>query len=178
MPDLCLPKLTLVIGGAASGKSVFAEKAVRGSGLAPVYIATAQARDDEMAARISRHRDRRGSAWRLVEAPVDLPAALAGVMPGSAVLVDCLTLWLTNLLLDDRDLDAAADALTGALATCAAPVVCVSNEVGHGIVPENALARRFRDVQGRLNQRVAARAELVVAVMAGLPLALKGALPE
>jgi len=178
MSDLCLPKLTLVIGGAASGKSAFAERFLQNSRLRNVYIATAQVWDDEMAARISRHRDRRGPAWRLIEAPVDLPAALASVMPGSAVLIDCLTLWLTNLMLDDQDVDAATDALTGALAKCAAPVVCVSNEVGHGIVPENALARRFRDAQGRLNQIVAARADLVVAVMAGLPLTLKGTLPE
>ncbi|MBW7921530.1 MAG: bifunctional adenosylcobinamide kinase/adenosylcobinamide-phosphate guanylyltransferase [Rubellimicrobium sp.] len=173
-----LPRLTLVLGGAASGKSAFAEGLLLGSGFAPVYVATAEARDAEMTARITRHRAARaGRGWRNIEAPRDLPGALAGVAAGEAVLVDCATLWLTNLLLADADLDAAEVALWPALATVPGPVVVVSNEVGAGIVPENALARRFRDVQGGFNRRLAARAGLVVAVMAGLPLALKGDLP-
>jgi len=171
------PGLTLVLGGAASGKSAFAENLIRLSGLRPVYIATAEVRDDEMAARISRHRDRRGADWCNLEAPRALAAALADRAAGEAVLVDCLTMWLSNHLLDEADLAAEGAALSDALAACAAPVVAVSNEVGHGVVPGNALARRFREAQGWLNQRIAARAGCVVLVTAGLPLALKGRLP-
>jgi len=175
---LPLPNLTLVLGGAASGKSCFAEGLVTSSGRAPVYIATAQAWDAEMAARIAAHRDARaGAGWRTLEEPAALPAALAAVTAGEAVLIDCATLWLSNLMLADADLPPAETALIAALAACPAPVVIVSNEVGQGIVPDNALARRFRDAQGGLNRRLAARAGLVVAVMAGLPLVLKGALP-
>lgn len=169
-----LPPLTLVTGGAASGKSRLAEARVLRCGLAPVYIATAQAWDDEMRAKIARHRARR-SGWREIETPIDLPGALTSLTGGEAALVDCLTLWLTNLMLDDLDVEGAEDALCAALAGCAAPVVCVTNEVGQGIVPDSALGRRFRDAQGQLNQRIAARADSVVAVMAGLPLVLKGA---
>ncbi len=173
-----LPKLTLVLGGARSGKSRLAEALVLGSGLAPVYIATAEAHDDEMAARIASHRaDRDGRGWRTVEAPLDITAALAGVAAGEAALLDCATLWLSNALLAKADLAAEEAALLLALAACAAPVVVVSNEVGSGIVPDNALARAFRDAQGRLNQRLAAAAGLVVLVAAGLPLVLKGRLP-
>ncbi len=120
--------------------------------------------------RIAQHREDRGEDWTTVEAPLDLSGALAQVPAGAVVLVDCATLWLTNHLLAERDLDAETRRLLAALAACAAPVAVVSNEVGWGIVPDNALARRFRDAQGRLNQRLAARADLVVGVMAGLPL--------
>lgn len=173
-----LPALTLVIGGARSGKSAFAERLVRGSGRPRRYIATAEAWDDEMRARIAQHRADRGNGWLTVEAPLDLPAALAQVPPDEAVLIDCATLWLTNHLLADHDIAAESSALLGAITACAAPVVIVSNETGWGIVPENALARRFRDEQGRLNQRLAAAAHLVVTVIAGLPLALKGQVPD
>ncbi len=173
-----LPALTLVIGGARSGKSAFAERLVTGSGRPRRYIATAEAWDDEMRTRIAQHRTDRGSGWMTVEAPLDLSAALAQVPPDQAVLIDCATLWLTNHLLADHDIAAEATTLLAALAACAAPVVVVSNETGWGIVPENALARRFRDEQGRLNQRLAAAASLVVTVMAGLPLALKGQVPD
>lgn len=172
-----LPPLTLVVGGARSGKSALAERLVAASGRPRRYIATAEAWDDEMRDRIARHRLDRGSDWTTVEAPLDLPAALADTTADEAVLIDCATLWLTNHLLADHDLPAEASRLLTALATCPAPVVIVTNETGWGIVPENALARRFRDEQGRLNQRLAAEADLVVTVIAGLPLVLKGALP-
>lgn len=171
------PALALVIGAARSGKSCFAEGLITATPRPRRYIATAEARDDEMRARIARHRADRGSAWTTVEAPLDLGRALAAARPDEVVLIDCATLWLTNHLLADHDLDAEVAALLAALAACPAPVVVVSNEVGAGIVPDNALARRFRDEQGRLNQRLAARAELVVTVIAGLPLVLKGQLP-
>ncbi len=174
---IVLPRLTLVTGGARSGKSRWAEGLARRSGLARRYIATAQAWDDEMAARIARHRTDRGTDWDTVEAPLDLCAALAAAPPGSVTLVDCLTLWLTNHMLADHDLAAETAALAGTLAAMTAPVILVTNEVGWGIVPDNALARAFRDAQGRLNQQLAAESDLAVAVLAGLPLALKGTLP-
>jgi adenosylcobinamide kinase/adenosylcobinamide-phosphate guanylyltransferase len=172
-----LPALTLVIGGARSGKSAFAEGLVTATTRPRRYIATAEAWDDEMRDRIARHQLDRGGDWLTVEAPLDLPAALSATRVGEVVMVDCATLWLTNHLLADHDLDAQTAALVAALAACPAPVVIVSNEVGWSIVPENALARQFRDAQGRLNQRLAAQAGLVVTVIAGLPMVLKGQLP-
>lgn len=172
-----LPRLTLVIGGARSGKSRQAEALVTATGRRRRYIATAQAFDAEMHERIARHRTDRGGEWITVEAPLDLAGALAGAGADEVVLVDCATLWLTNVILADKDPEAAGAVLRDALRACAAPVVVVSNELGWSIVPENALARRFRDAQGRLNQSLAAEAGLVVAVIAGLPLVLKGALP-
>ncbi|MBC7133356.1 MAG: bifunctional adenosylcobinamide kinase/adenosylcobinamide-phosphate guanylyltransferase [Roseovarius sp.] len=172
-----LPRLTLVLGGAASGKSAFAEGLVLGSGGAPVYLATAQAHDDEMRAKLRRHRARRGPLWRTVETPHDPGPALGAATAGETVLLDCATMWLSNHLLAGSDPARAEAALVAALEGCAAPVVVVSNEVGLSVVPENALARRFREAQGALNQRLAARAGLVVLVAAGLPLVLKGALP-
>ncbi|WP_306047833.1 bifunctional adenosylcobinamide kinase/adenosylcobinamide-phosphate guanylyltransferase [Nioella sp. MMSF_3534] len=175
---MSLPGLTLVIGGAASGKSAQAEALVRDHGGQRVYVATAQAFDDEMRAKISAHQEMRaGDGWRTVEAPFDVVGALDGLGSGDVVLLDCATFWLTNLLLSERDWQAEADTLIAALKACPAPVVVVSNETGQGIVPENALARAFREAQGRLNQRLAAEAGLVVAVMAGLPLVLKGEAP-
>ena len=172
-----LPPLTLVVGGARSGKSAFAERLITASARPRRYIATAEAWDDEMRDRIARHLRDRGADWATVEAPLALAAALADARPGEAVLVDCATLWLTNHLLADSDLAAETTRLLDALAASPAPVVIVTNETGWGIVPENALARRFRDEQGRLNQRLAAGAELVVTVIAGLPMVLKGNLP-
>ncbi|WP_420395826.1 bifunctional adenosylcobinamide kinase/adenosylcobinamide-phosphate guanylyltransferase [Nioella sp.] len=175
---MSLPGLTLVIGGAASGKSAHAEALVRDHGGQRVYIATAQAFDDEMHAKIAAHQEMRaGDGWRTVEAPFDVVEALSGLGSGDVVLLDCATFWLMNLLLAERDWQEEAEALIAALLACPAPVVVVSNETGQGIVPENALARRFREAQGRLNQRLAAEAGLVVAVMAGLPLVLKGVAP-
>ena len=170
------PRLVLVLGGARSGKSAFAENLARAHGGAKSYIATAEAWDDEMRARIRAHRQSRGEDWTSLEAPLDLPNAL-GAAPSGVVLIDCATLWLTNLILAEQDVAAATEALTRALGASPNTVIIVSNEVGWSIVPENALARRFRDEQGRLNQTIAAQADLVVAVMAGLPMVLKGTLP-
>ncbi|MYZ49482.1 bifunctional adenosylcobinamide kinase/adenosylcobinamide-phosphate guanylyltransferase [Propylenella binzhouense] len=165
----------LVLGGARSGKSAHAEALAAASGLERVYVATAEPRDAEMGERIAHHRARRGALWRTVEAPDALEQAVAAeAAPGRAVLVDCLTLWLSNLLLAGADLESRCRALSGLVGRLPGLLVLVSNEVGLGIVPENALARRFRDAQGRLNQDVAARADRVVFVAAGLPLSLKG----
>lgn len=170
--------LSLVIGGANSGKSDIAEKMIVFSGLPKVYLATAQAFDDEMAAKIARHRADRGPQWLTIDAPLAAGAALLGVQSGQIVLLDCATMWLSNHLLAGSDLAHEQAALLDALAHCPAPVVVVTNEVGQGIVPDNALARRFREAQGRLNRALAAQAGQVVGVMAGLPFALKGALPK
>ena len=166
-------RLTLILGGARSGKSRYAEGLVTALPGPWTYVATAEARDSEMAERIAAHRARRGTGWTTIEAPRDLAGALAahGKTP---VLVDCLTLWLSNVLLADADVDAEIAQLESSLAHVAAPIVLVANEVGFGIVPDNALGRRFRDLQGLLNQRIAARADRVVLVVAGLPLTLKG----
>lgn len=172
-----LPSLSLVTGGARSGKSRFAETLAQQSGRACRYIATAQALDSEMAQRIARHRADRGAGWETIEAPLDLGPALAAATPDSVTLIDCATLWLTNHLLAGHDLAARTAALLDALDRCAGPVIVVTNEVGWGIVPGDALSRAFRDEQGRLNQHLAQRAGLVVAVLCGLPLALKGQLP-
>ncbi|RVT87103.1 bifunctional adenosylcobinamide kinase/adenosylcobinamide-phosphate guanylyltransferase [Rhodobacteraceae bacterium CCMM004] len=173
-----MPKIALILGGAASGKSDVAETVVLASGLRPVYIATAQPFDDEMRAKIAAHRAARDATWDTIESPLDLVTPLRAAASDSFVLVDCLTLWLSNLLLAGRDPDAETAALLDALAAAAGRVALVSNEVGQGIVPDNALARRFRNAQGRLNRRLAAVADPVVGVMAGLPFALKGTLPR
>ena len=172
-----LPNLTLIIGGAASGKSDFAEGLVTACGKSRIYLATAQAHDGEMVAKISRHQKSRGEGWRTVEVPLDLSNALGTATANDVVLLDCATLWLTNHLIADSDLQATQRTLLQTLANCKAPVVIVTNEVGTGIVPENALARKFREAQGRLNQRLAAQADLAVMVIAGLPMVLKGNLP-
>ena len=168
--------LTLVTGGARSGKSRFAEGLVTATQRPRVYIATAQAWDDEMRSRIADHRNQRGADWTTLDAPYDLAGALRGVDGGAAVLVDCLTLWLTNVMLAEADIAAESAALLEALAACPAPITVVTNELGWSIVPENALARRFRDAQGRLNQQIAAQADRVITVISGLPLVLKGSL--
>ncbi|MDV7142210.1 bifunctional adenosylcobinamide kinase/adenosylcobinamide-phosphate guanylyltransferase [Tropicimonas sp. TH_r6] len=170
-------QITLVLGGASSGKSAYAENLVTSSGRRRVYLATAQAFDSEMEAKISAHRSQRGPDWRTIDAPHDLAAALDALPEGHAVLLDCATMWLSNRMLADADIETEAEALLDALARCASPVVVVSNEVGLCGVPDTPLARRFRDLQGRLNRRIAERAARVIAVMAGLPLALKGDLP-
>lgn len=172
-----LPELTLIIGGAASGKSDFAEGLVTASGNSRIYLATAQAHDAEMTAKINRHQKTRGAGWRTIEAPLDLSNALGSASAGDVVLLDCATLWLTNQLMAEADLQIAQTTLLKSLTSCKAPVVVVSNEVGTGIVPENALARKFREAQGRLNQRLAAQSDLAVTVIAGLPMVLKGTLP-
>lgn len=165
---------TLVLGGARSGKSRFAEQLACESGLARVYLATATAGDDEMCARIAHHRAQRGDGWRTVEEPLALVDALtreAG--EGRVVLVDCLTLWLSNLMHAARDVEAETKALAEWLRDARHPVLLVSNEVGLGLVPETPLGRDFRDAQGRLNQAIAAAVPNVAFVAAGLPLWLK-----
>jgi len=169
-----LPRLTLVMGGARSGKSRHAETLVTALPPPWTYIATAQAFDDEMRERIALHRGRREPGWTTLDAPLDLPQAIdSAARDASPVLVDCLTLWLTNIMLAERDIPAETDALHAALERAKAPVVLVSNEVGLGIVPDNALARRFRDEAGRLHQQLAARADRVFFMVAGLPMTVK-----
>lgn len=169
--------LRLIIGGARSGKSAraqaLAEREAGRRGGRPVMIATAEALDAEMGERIARHRAARGPEWRTLEAPLDLAAALSQVAAEECVVVDCLTLWLSNLMLAGREVEAATEALIAAAARCAGEVVLVSNEVGMSIVPENALARRFRDEAGRLNRRAAEAADEVEVMFAGLSLRLK-----
>ena len=173
-----LPALTLVLGGARSGKSRHAEALVLGHaeviGELPVYIATAEAGDDEMAARIAKHQARRGSRWRSEEAPLALAEAITGCAgTGQPILIDCLTLWLSNILLAERDIAAETAGLLECLARALEPVVCVANEVGLGIVPEHSLGRSFRDHAGRLNQQITERAGRVDFIAAGLPITLK-----
>jgi adenosylcobinamide kinase/adenosylcobinamide-phosphate guanylyltransferase len=167
-------RLTLVLGGARSGKSRYAEGLVTAEPPPWIYVATAQALDAEMSERIDVHRTRRAKGWQTIEAPDDLADSLATQPEAAPMLIDCLTLWLSNRMLADADVEAETARLEAALERRAGPVVLVSNEVGFGIVPDNALARRFRDQQGRLNQRIAARAERVVLVVAGLPMIVKG----
>jgi adenosyl cobinamide kinase/adenosyl cobinamide phosphate guanylyltransferase len=168
------PRRTFVLGGARSGKSRYAEGLITALPSPWIYVATAQPGDAEMAERIAVHRARRGAGWQTIEAPDDLAHALEAAPAGASVLVDCLTLWLSNRMLADADVDAELDHLEEALNCRAGTMVLVSNEVGFGIVPDNALARRFRDLKGRLNQRIAARADRVALVVAGLPLIVKG----
>ncbi|MGH6674513.1 MAG: bifunctional adenosylcobinamide kinase/adenosylcobinamide-phosphate guanylyltransferase [Xanthobacteraceae bacterium] len=173
------PQMTLVLGGASSGKSRYAESLIAAlpTPWNPpwVYIATAEAGDAEMAARIKVHRARRDANWRTIEAPRDLKAALATCGRAPA-LVDCLTLWLSNLMLAHADIEKEVGQLQEAVFEMKTPVVLVANEVGSGIVPDTPLGRMFRDWQGTLNQRIAARADRVVLMVAGLPLAVKGKL--
>lgn len=168
--------MTLVLGGAASGKSVFAENLLLNSGLRPVYLATGQAWDDETQAKIDIHKSRRNDNWQTVETPVAIAAPLAERRTGEAVLIDCATMWLSNMMLADAQLETMNEVFLGAVQACPVPVVVVSNEVGQGIVPENALARRFREAQGRLNIALAQKADCAVQIVAGLPNVLKGAL--
>lgn len=167
-------KVTLVTGGARSGKSRYGESLIMALPPPWVYVATAEAGDAEMAARIADHQARRSTDWTIIEAPHELAGIFSRIDEAAPVLVDCLTLWLSNRLLADADLEKETEKLAGALAHHPGPAVLVTNEVGSGIVPDNALARRFRDAQGRLNQRMAALADRVVLVVAGLPLVLKG----
>ena len=167
----------LVLGGARSGKSTFArqmaEQTAAHCGALPVMIVTAQAFDDEMHARISAHQAERGGSWRTIEAPIELPAAVDGLAPGDVVVIDCLTLWLSNLMLNDHDIAAGVNDLCRAVQAAQAWFAIVSNEVGWGIVPDNALARRFRDEAGRLNQRMAEIADRVELIVAGCALTIK-----
>jgi len=173
-PSLFALRPTLVLGGARSGKSRFAEQLARESGLVRVYLATATAGDDEMRVRIAHHRAQRGDGWRTVEEPLALVDVLSRETgEGRIVLVDCLTLWLSNLMHGSRDVDAETKALAEWLRGTRHSVLLVSNEVGLGLVPETPLGRDFRDAQGRLNQAIAAAVPNVAFVAAGLPLWLK-----
>jgi len=175
-----LPPLILVLGGARSGKSRYAEALVEGAAACGTYCATAEPKDAEMAARIAVHRARRDSGgrsvfWRTIEAPLAVAEAIAAAAnPERPLLVDCLTLWLSNLMLAEVPIDQAFATLHMALRDAAGPIVLVANEVGLGLVPETPLGRRFRDTAGHLNQEIAALADRVVFVAAGLPLVLKG----
>ena len=172
------PGVTLVLGGARSGKSRFAESLAPGGGVQCVYVATAEPVDDELASRIAVHRARRGPAWRTVETPIGLAQAIGREStPRTWLLVDCLTVWLGNLMHHGLDVDAAREALLESLAAAPGPVVLVANEVGLGIVPDNAMARAFRDHAGRLNQTVARMAGMVCFVAAGIPVTLKDTQP-
>lgn len=171
-----VPRLTLVLGGARSGKSAFAESLVEKTGLARLYLATGQAFDNEMEERIAAHKQgREGRGWVTVEEPLDLAGALCSrTAPNRIVLVDCLTLWLSNLMMDDRDIKSEFASLAYICPDLAGPVVFVSNEVGMGIVPDNAMSRAFRDHAGLLHQKIAELADCVYFVAAGLPLKMKG----
>lgn len=169
-----LPDITLVLGGARSGKSAHAERLIEAAAAGGVYLATAEPGDDEMAERIRRHRLRRGPAWTTVEEPIDVAGVLrAHAAPDRPVLVDCLTLWLSNVMATGSDVRSEREQLIGALAAAGGPVVLVSNEVGLGLVPETPLGRAFRDEAGWLNQAVATAAQRVILVAAGIPLTLK-----
>ncbi|MER8857748.1 bifunctional adenosylcobinamide kinase/adenosylcobinamide-phosphate guanylyltransferase [Mesorhizobium sp. M0757] len=170
MPDR---SLTFIIGGARSGKSVHAESLATALPPPWAYIATAQAYDGEMRERIAQHRSRRGEGWATVDAPLDLAGAIEALPDNQPVLVDCLTLWLTNHMLADHDLEGECRRLADVLSRPRGPWFVVSNEVGQGIVPDNALARRFRDAAGRLNQQIAVVADMVLLMVAGLPLKVK-----
>ena len=171
--------ITLVLGGARSGKSAYAQKQAEQAATAirrrPLMIATAEAFDDEMRDRIDRHRTERGDGWRTLEAPLDLAAAVRDLDADDVVVIDCLTLWLSNQMLRDHDLPAAMNDLTAALAACPAALWVVSNEVGWSLVPDNPLGRRFRDEAGRLNQGVAAIADAACLIVAGMRLDLQRA---
>ncbi|MDE0590343.1 bifunctional adenosylcobinamide kinase/adenosylcobinamide-phosphate guanylyltransferase [Halocynthiibacter sp. C4] len=173
-----LPNLTLVLGGVASGKSDFAERLAVESGLNRIYLATAQAFDDDMKSKIERHKSSRGSGWTTIEEPVDIEPKFVNASSRDVILLDCATLWLSNLLLAEFDVEARTMALLSALTDCNAPVIIVSNEVGGGGIAATSLARRFANAQGKLNQELAAASDTVITVMAGLPLTLKGKLPE
>ncbi len=172
-----LPALTLVLGGAASGKSAYAENLLLSSDLELFYVATARALDAETKAKIKLHQIRRGPRWTAVEAHGKLSDVLGETHDAHGVLLDCTTMWLTNRLMASMPLEDAPEVFLKEVAGTKGHLVVVSNEVGQGIVPENAMARAFREAQGRLNIAIAQRAGLVVQVVAGLPNVLKGTLP-
>ena len=164
----------LVLGGARSGKSRYAQQRAEALAGRHLFIATAEAWDDEMRDRVARHRADRSAIWETLETPLELAAAIEAQRgPGAVVLVDCLTLWATNLLLGEHDIDAATEALCAEIARFDGRIILVANEVGLGIVPDNALARRFRDVAGQINQAVARTVDEAVFIAAGLSLKLK-----
>lgn len=172
-----LPKGTFILGGAASGKSEWAETLILSSDLPVIYLATGRIEDAETKNRVKVHKSRRDARWTTIEEPLDLTQPLVNLRADTPVLIDCATMWLSNQMMADADLNCATETLLDALRGCAAPWVIVSNEVGHGIVPDNKLARQFREAQGRLNIALAREADLAVMIIAGLPQVLKGALP-
>lgn len=175
---MSIPPLSLVLGGSSSGKSAFAESLVRFSGLARVYIATADPDDATLSDSITAHQEARlGQNWRTIEAPLEAASAMAGLETEEIALLDCASVWLGNVMRSGKGWDDETELLADTLAEMRAPVVIVSCEVGHGLVPKNSLAREYRRAQGRLNQLLAAQADLVVQVTAGLPIVLKGDLP-
>ena len=166
---------SFILGGARSGKSRRALALAEAAGQNRIFIATAEASDDEMAERITLHQSERGLGWSTIEAPLDVAAALRDAGgSGDVVLVDCLTLWLSNLIHHDKDVDTETARLCETISTMPVPVILVSNEVGLGLVPETPLGRTFRDAQGRLNQTVAQICDRVEFITAGLPITLKG----
>ncbi len=166
----------LVLGGARSGKSAYALKLAETCAAERLYLATAEAGDEEMAARIARHRAERGEGWTTLEEPLEVASALAAeARPGRVAVVDCLTLWLSNLMLAGREPGAAIAGLARAIGDLAGPAILVSNEVGLGIVPEHRLGREFRDWQGRANREIAEACDAAVFIAAGLPVQLKPA---
>ena len=170
-----MAKSYLILGGARSGKSRRALELAEGAGQRPIFIATAEALDAEMSARIERHKAERGSAWTTMEAPLELVSTLSETAStGDVCLVDCLTLWLSNLMHHQRDVETETERLCAEIARLPIPIICVSNEVGMGLVPEYELGRAFRDAQGRLNQAMASVCDRVEFVAAGLPMTLKG----
>jgi len=168
-----MQNLTFILGGASSGKSAYAERMTLATNLKPVYLATAQGQDGEMSDKIKRHQARRGPEWRLIEAPLDLSSALQPLSESHVVLLDCLTLWLSNLLEANADIEAETEHILSVIQNSATHIIAVSNELGLGLVPATPLGRAFRDAQGLLNQRFAEAAGTVTFVAAGLPLSLK-----
>lgn len=177
MTKIKLPSLTMVLGAAASGKSKFAENLIFSSALPRVYVATSQIWDAETKSKVEAHKSQRGPDWITFEEPFDLPAALDKCPKEHAVLIDCATLWLTNHMLAENDIEAQSIALFEALRSNPRPVIIVTNEVGAGIVPDTSMGRQFRNIQGKFNQDLAVQSDLVVQVIAGLPQVLKGVMP-
>ena len=171
-----MTEVTLILGGAASGKSLFAERLIMDSGLKRHYIATAQTWDEDMEKKILAHQKRRVGDWKVSETPLDPGAAIKASEPGEIILLDCATLWLSNIMLAEENVEQAIEDLINAVRNRRTPLVIVSNETGMGIVPENRLGRAFREAQGSLNQRLAEIADTAIMVVAGLPMVLKGAL--
>ncbi|MBR9863534.1 MAG: bifunctional adenosylcobinamide kinase/adenosylcobinamide-phosphate guanylyltransferase [Rhodobacteraceae bacterium] len=171
------PKFSLILGGVASGKSRLAESLVRQANRPRTYIATAQAFDSEMEEKIKQHQLDRGPDWSTIEAPIAVPEALAKIDDSQVVLIDCMTLWLSNLILSENCPEDPSAPLLSTIRSCNFPIVTVSNEVGHSVIPDTKLGRRFQKDQGRLNAKLAAEADLVVMVTAGIPKVLKGRLP-
>jgi len=173
------PRIVLITGGARAGKSRYAERLMAARPARHAVVATGTAGDAEMAERIARHKAERDKSWEVIEQPISVRAALrSAARPDRIVLLDCLTLWISNLMAERREIEIEVSGLVGTLQNAAGPVIVVSNEVGLGIVPDNALARAFRDNLGRANQAVAAAADCVLFMAAGLPIVLKGELPR